>query len=121
MIDAMRALFKTLVLLSALTCTAAWGADLPRPVRRALGAVGIPQSSAHVVVQDLASGRASLSVNAGAAVNPASLMKLVTTYAALELLGPAYRWRTEVYRDADDLVLRGYGDPKLDYESFWML
>ena len=121
MIEAMRALFKTLVLLSALTGPLAWGADLPRPVRQALRAVGIPQSSAHVVVQDLASGRASLSVNAAAAVNPASVMKLVTTYAALELLGPAYRWRTEVYRDGEDLVLRGYGDPKLDYESFWML
>ena len=48
-------------------------------------------------------------------------MKLVTTYAALELLGPAYRWKTEAYLDGDDLVLKGYGDPKLNYESFWML
>ena len=48
-------------------------------------------------------------------------MKLVTTYAALELLGPAYRWKTEVYLDGDDLYLKGYGDPKLNHESFWML
>ena len=62
-------------------------------------------------------------------MNPASVMKLVTTFAALELLGPAYRWKTEVYADGtrhDDvlegnLILRGYGDPKLNYESFWML
>ena len=39
-------------------------------------------------------------------------MKLVTTYAALELLGPAYRWKTEVYLDGNDLVLKGYGDPE---------
>ena len=45
----------------------------------------------------------------------------MTTYAALELLGPAYRWKTEAYVDGDDLYLKGYGDPKLDYESFWML
>jgi D-alanyl-D-alanine carboxypeptidase/D-alanyl-D-alanine-endopeptidase (penicillin-binding protein 4) len=83
--------------------------------------VGIPPSSAHVVVEEVGTGRNSLKVNAGAPVNPASVMKLVTTFAALELLGPAYRWRTEVYADGDDLVLRGYGDPKLDYESFWML
>jgi D-alanyl-D-alanine carboxypeptidase/D-alanyl-D-alanine-endopeptidase (penicillin-binding protein 4) len=48
-------------------------------------------------------------------------MKLVTTYAALELLGPAYRWKTEAYVDGSDVVLKGYGDPKLDFESFWML
>ncbi|MGH8669629.1 MAG: D-alanyl-D-alanine carboxypeptidase/D-alanyl-D-alanine endopeptidase [Burkholderiales bacterium] len=117
----MKKLFKTFALSLALTSCAALGADLPRTVREALKAVGIPQSSAHVVVQDLAAPRPSLSVNAGAAVNPASVMKLVTTYAALELLGPAYRWRTEAYLDGEDLVLRGFGDPKLDYESFWML
>ena len=62
-------------------------------------------------------------------MNPGSVMKLVTTYAALELLGPAYRWKTEAYatepvRDgalAGNLVLKGYGDPKLDLEAFWML
>lgn len=120
MIRMMRALFKTFPLLLALTSGVGLGADLPRPVRQALGAAGIPQSSAHVVVQEVG-GRTRLSVNARAAVNPASVMKLVTTYAALELLGPAYRWKTEAYVDGDDLVLRGYGDPKLDYESFWML
>jgi D-alanyl-D-alanine carboxypeptidase/D-alanyl-D-alanine-endopeptidase (penicillin-binding protein 4) len=60
-------------------------------------------------------------VNAEKPLNPASTMKIVTTYAALELLGPAYRWKTEVYQDGNDLVLKGYGDPKLNQESFWML
>jgi D-alanyl-D-alanine carboxypeptidase/D-alanyl-D-alanine-endopeptidase (penicillin-binding protein 4) len=113
--------FKTLLVLLVLTCTTAQGADLPRPVRQALKAVGIPDSSAHVVVQEVGGGRTSLSANARTPVNPASVMKLVTTYAALELLGPAYRWKTQAYLDGDDLVLRGQGDPKLDYESFWML
>jgi D-alanyl-D-alanine carboxypeptidase/D-alanyl-D-alanine-endopeptidase (penicillin-binding protein 4) len=48
-------------------------------------------------------------------------MKLVTTYAALELLGPAFRWKTEVFQDGDALVFRGSGDPKLTYEEFWLL
>ena len=30
-------------------------------------------------------------------MNPASVMKLVTTFAALELLGRDYRWKTEAY------------------------
>jgi len=62
-----------------------------------------------------------LALNPGATRNPASVMKLFTTYAALELLGPAFRWKTEAYQDGPDLVLKGYGDPKLNYESFWML
>ena len=81
----------------------------------------VPQASVSILVQEVGARRPSLALNPDASRNPASVMKLVTTYAALELLGPAYRWKTEVYRDGDDLILRGTGDPKLNYESFWML
>lgn len=121
MIMASRLVFKTLSALLALTSTFASAADLPVEVARALRAAGIPQSSVAAVVQEVSAGRPLLAVNAAETRNPASVMKLFTTYAALELLGPAYRWRTEVYLDGADLVLRGYGDPKLDQESFWML
>jgi D-alanyl-D-alanine carboxypeptidase/D-alanyl-D-alanine-endopeptidase (penicillin-binding protein 4) len=30
-------------------------------------------------------------------MNPASVMKLVTTFAALDLLGPAYTWSDTVF------------------------
>ena len=63
------------------------------------------------------------------AMNPASTMKLVTTYAALELLGPAYTWKTVVASNATvvgdtlegDLVVRGGGDPKFVVESLWLM
>jgi D-alanyl-D-alanine carboxypeptidase/D-alanyl-D-alanine-endopeptidase (penicillin-binding protein 4) len=87
----------------------------------ALKAAGISQSSVGAVVQEVGTLRPTVSHEARDAMNPASVMKLVTTYAALELLGPAYRWKTEVYLDGNDVVLKGYGDPKLNYESFWML
>jgi D-alanyl-D-alanine carboxypeptidase/D-alanyl-D-alanine-endopeptidase (penicillin-binding protein 4) len=96
-------------------------AELPAPVLKELKAVGISPASASAVVWEVGAGSPSLSVQPTAAMNPASVMKLVTTFAALELLGPAYRWKTEVYEDGDNLVLRGYGDPKLTYESFWLL
>ena len=115
-------------LLAALTA-AAQPNTLPAAMRDALREAGIPPSSVSAMVQEVGARRVSLSVNASSAMNPASVMKLVTTYAALELLGPAYRWRTEVYLDGalrgdvleGNLVLKGRGDPKLDEERFWML
>ena len=55
------------------------------------------------------------------AMNPASTMKLITTLAGLDILGPQYRWRTNIYTDGfirqgtlkGNLYLQGTGDPKL--------
>lgn len=113
-------LFKASMLLLGLTSTMA-GAQVPATVLKSLRENQIPPAAASILVQELGHDRAWVSLNPRQARNPASVMKLVTTYAALELLGPAYRWRTEVYEDGPDLVLRGTGDPKLNYESFWML
>ena len=103
--------------------------SFPPQVAQALAASKISASGVAVVVQELGAPRAAVSVNPAAAMNPASVMKLVTTYAALELLGPAYRWKTEAWAAGPlregvlegDLVLKGYGDPKLDLEAFWIL
>jgi serine-type D-Ala-D-Ala carboxypeptidase/endopeptidase (penicillin-binding protein 4) len=96
-------------------------ADLPKASAEALRKASIPQSSVGVWVQEVGAASPVVALNGRAALNPASTMKLVTTFAALELLGPAYRWKTEAYLDGDNLVLRGRGDPKLNAESFWML
>ena len=121
--------YPALVLLSAAALLAQAQVTPPAPVAQALAAARIPSGAAAIVVQEVGAPRASLNINPATPMNPASVMKLVTTYAALELLGPAYRWKTEVFADAPlrdgvlegDLVLKGYGDPKLDLESFWML
>jgi len=121
MIETMPRLFKTFAIIFGLASS--WGAcaELPRPVLQALKTAGIPTSSVGAVVQEVGTGRSELVHEARDSMNPASVMKLVTTYSALELLGPAYRWKTEVYVDGNDVVLKGYGDPKLNLESFWML
>lgn len=101
----------------------------PKSVFKELRAAQIPAAAAAALVQEVDSRRYTLSVNHRSAMNPASVMKLVTALAGLELLGPAYRWKTEVYADgalangvlAGNLVLKGYGDPKLNQESFWIL
>jgi serine-type D-Ala-D-Ala carboxypeptidase/endopeptidase (penicillin-binding protein 4) len=102
---------------------------LPAPVEQALKRAQIPLSAVAAYVQDVDGGRPHLAYNATQAMNPASTMKLVTTYAALELLGPTYTWKTEVYAGGrleggvlqGNLILKGYGDPKLTLENFWLL
>jgi D-alanyl-D-alanine carboxypeptidase/D-alanyl-D-alanine-endopeptidase (penicillin-binding protein 4) len=118
-----------LLLVAAAMPRAVAQAGFPPPVAQALAAARIPATSPAAFVQEVGAARAVLSVNPGLPMNPASVMKLVTTYAALELLGPAYRWKTEAYTAGPvregvlegDLVLKGYGDPKLDLEAFWIL
>src|SRR5919198_5776325 len=112
---------RVLIIMAALLAFKIEAQNLPRPVQQALRAAGVPAGSVAAWVQEVGAARPSVAARAEAPMNPASVMKLVTTYAALELLGPAYQWKTEVYVDGPDLVLRGRGDPKLNYESFWML
>ena len=70
--------------------------DLPPSVREALARAGVPLSAASVVVEPAEAGAPLVSHEAGSLVNPASVMKLVTTYAALDLLGPAFVFHTDV-------------------------
>ena len=84
---------------------------------------GFDGSGTGVLAVDLASGRAVYAHNANASLLPASNQKLALTYAALVVLGPSFRMRTEVLGEGhlDDgttwrgnLILKGYGDPTLD-------
>jgi len=102
---------------------------LPAPIQQALAKGKInPQSFALVTIPLDGSGKGRR-FNAEQPMNPASTMKLVTTYAALELLGPTHQWRTEFYGDGElkdgvlsgNLYLKGGGDPKLNLERLWLL
>jgi serine-type D-Ala-D-Ala carboxypeptidase/endopeptidase (penicillin-binding protein 4) len=108
---------------------AAQTSRLPAPVAQALARSGIPESAAGVVVQDAVSGRLVVAHAKDVPFNPASTIKILTTYAALDQLGPAFTWNTEIYAGgpiekdvlAGDLVIKGFGDPSLTLESFWLL
>jgi len=112
----------------ALFAGAALADALPAPVAQALARSGVPSSAVGLYVRQVDAARPTAVFNAAAPMNPASVMKLVTTFAALELLGPAYTWKTEAYLAGrlqgdvleGDLVLKGYGDPKLTVENFWL-
>jgi D-alanyl-D-alanine carboxypeptidase/D-alanyl-D-alanine-endopeptidase (penicillin-binding protein 4) len=108
---------------------AGFARELPLPVRAALRAGGVPLSAVAVRVEPVGAGPALLAHRDDAPMNPASVMKLVTSYAALDLLGPAFRFHTDVLLDGalengvlrGNLVLRGGGDPKLTYERLWQM
>lgn len=118
-----------LLLMLALPASAAPLGPLPRDVARELAAAGIPLSAISVLVQGVDDGKPILAIQQAHAMNPASVMKLLTTYAALELLGPGYTWKTGVYADSPlvdgvlsrDLFIKGSGDPRLTQEQFWLL
>ncbi len=102
---------------------------LPAPVAKVMAKHRLPADSLSVYVQDVTEGAPLLTVNAQVPRNPASVMKLLTTVVALNELGPAFTFDTEVYADAQpvdgvvegDLYLKGGGDPFLVTESFWRL
>jgi D-alanyl-D-alanine carboxypeptidase/D-alanyl-D-alanine-endopeptidase (penicillin-binding protein 4) len=116
------------VLVLVLMATAA-RAELPRPVARAFLDAGVPLTHVAVLVQRVDVPRPLFWHQPDVPMNPASTMKLVTTFAALELLGRDYRWRTEAYLGGDlvdgtlhgDLVLKGHGDPKITVEHWRQL
>ncbi len=119
----------TLALLLAGLAVAARASELPAAFTAALKRAGIPPGHVAVVVQALDAPQPELSHNADAAMNPASVMKLVTSFAALQQLGPRYNWATEIWADGPiangvldgDLIVKGRGDPGLTLERLWLM
>ena len=123
---------------------AASPAALPPEFAQALARAGVPADAVSVMVTPVpgaasasmtpvSAGRAGavgtpppvrLSHRADASMNPASVMKLITTYAGLDLLGTDFTWTNRVYVDGPvsdgvldgNLIIRGSGDPKLVLE-----
>lgn len=101
---------------------AAARSGLPSTVTAALRRAHVPLSAASFYIVKVGAPHARVSWNAETPMNPASTMKLVTTFAGLQLLGPDFRWQTSLYADSQpgpdgvingNVYLRGRGDPKL--------
>ena len=126
---AQRAL-RLFFLLAALASAPALAQTLPPEVEAALARARVPPEAVTMLVADADAVRPPrLAWRTQVPVNPASVMKLVTTYAALDLLGPAFTWTTPVYVDGPvrdgvldgNLYIQGQGDPKLVLERLWLL
>ncbi len=104
-------------------------AELPPPVAKALRLAGVPDSHVAAVVYDLDAAQPLLEHGVERSLNPASVMKLVTTLAALDQWGSAHTFKTRALLDGTlkdgvldgRLILQGGGDPALTQERFWLL
>ncbi len=97
---------------------------IPPSVKLVLQEADVPTTSISLLVLPLGSNEAKLAVRENMAMSPASTMKLVTTFIALEELGPTFRWKTQLLSDVEPrnnrlkstLFFRGGGAPDLSWE-----
>ncbi|MBL8362454.1 MAG: D-alanyl-D-alanine carboxypeptidase [Rubrivivax sp.] len=104
--------------------------SLPRDVQRALAGSGLPLASFGLYVQPVDGRDPVATLNAESPYVLASTAKIVTSLAALDLLGPQYRWRTHAYatgpvylgRLQGDLIIAGGGNARLSSAELlgWM-
>ncbi len=101
---------------------------LPTSIAQTLIRYDIPVTDVSIEIRNIASNHSVLSINSDKSRNPASVIKLFTTLAALELLGPQHQWKTRYYLDGrlqgdiliGNLVLQGGGDPFLTVDKLWL-
>jgi D-alanyl-D-alanine carboxypeptidase/D-alanyl-D-alanine-endopeptidase (penicillin-binding protein 4) len=127
---ALHAITAVAIALSALTSAVEARNTLPAPaVTRVMDEVGVPAAHVSIYVRDAGSGEVLVDLNGTEPRSPASTIKVLTTFAALDSLGPAYTWKTRVYRGgrlangvlSGDLTLVGGGDPYMTSERWWSL
>lgn len=102
---------------------------LPDAIASALRLRGLPEQNLGAYVRPANGGQPLLVAYADTPRNPASTMKLVTSYSALGVLGPTYRWPTEIYTAGNvmgdtlqgDVFIKGYGDPAFHEGDFRQL
>lgn len=101
--------------------------ELPEDLQKYMKQKKIDPDEVSIFVRDVNASAPLLSYKADELRNPASTMKILTTWSALKVLGPSWSWDTEAWLrgklDGDvlqgDLILKGYGDPFLTDETFW--
>ena len=101
--------------------------SLPKTVQSIFKNYKLPEDSLSLYIKEIDEQQPLLVLNGDTPRNPASSIKIITTFAALELLGPTYTWQTSFYLDGTlnngtldgNLIMQGGGDPFLVREAFW--
>jgi D-alanyl-D-alanine carboxypeptidase/D-alanyl-D-alanine-endopeptidase (penicillin-binding protein 4) len=100
--------------------------ELPARIDAKLPALPLDPDQVSVYVQAVGDARPRLAFNTDVPRTPASVIKLLTVIAGLDLLGRDYHWPTRVYvtgpvedgRLAGDLIVKGFGDPYLSNAAY---
>ena len=99
-----------------------WIYALPAGINSIINKSGIPKNDISIYIKEVGSGGRELAaLNASKTRTPASVIKVLSTYAAALKLGFDYRWPTQFYTIGSlkngvlkgDLVVKGFGDPTL--------
>ena len=85
----------------------------------------IPENKLSIILEDSESGERLISINPSTTRSPGSVTKIFTAFAALDLLGEAYQWRTDAFIEkennnkeiVDHLLIRGGGDPSFSIKD----
>jgi D-alanyl-D-alanine carboxypeptidase/D-alanyl-D-alanine-endopeptidase (penicillin-binding protein 4) len=99
----------------------------PPPIERVIEQGHLPYASVSYIVEDASTGAVVIERNPGIARGPGSVMKMLTTFAALDTLGPQFKWHTRALVDGPivhgvlhgNLYLQGGGDPYMTIERWW--
>ena len=102
-------------------------AQLPPAITRAMTQSGVPANHISIYVRDASTNASIVELNSETPRSPASTIKVMTTFAALDMLGPAFTWKTHAYLGGKlsngvlngDLYLVGGGDPFMTSERWW--
>jgi D-alanyl-D-alanine carboxypeptidase/D-alanyl-D-alanine-endopeptidase (penicillin-binding protein 4) len=113
--------------LASLVTEARTNTPLPPTVARALEQAKIPGSNVSIYVRKANTDEVVIEYNADVLRSPASTIKTLTTFVALDTLGPAFTWKTRAYATGrivngvlqGDLVIQGGGDPYMTSERWW--
>jgi D-alanyl-D-alanine carboxypeptidase/D-alanyl-D-alanine-endopeptidase (penicillin-binding protein 4) len=101
-----------------------WTFALPHAINEKIRKSGISKKDISIYIKEAgAGGKVVASLNAEKTRTPASVIKVLSTYAAVLKLGFDYRWQTKFYTRGSlessngtlngDLIIKGFGDPTL--------
>ena len=103
-----------------------WLYALPQVINEKIRKSGIAKKDISIYIKEAGKGgKVVASLNAHKTRTPASVIKVLTTYAAVLKLGFDYRWSTKFYTTGTlqngilkgDLLIKGFGDPSLSDEE----
>ncbi len=113
------------IFLFLVACTLAQADFVPSELQALINKSGMPSKTISIYIKETKSNKLIASLNAARLRNPASVIKLATTYASVLQLGYDYRWVTDIGYSGSisqgvlhgNLIVKGGGDPDLKDED----